>query len=235
MAGAAVAVTQSGARGRASRRRATLALVAPLAARSCWRSSELSRSTSDRRDRDRLRYRARVVLMWARSAAVLASGWADCGHAKRRPNILSATRPPSRRRRRGVVDRVRSATAEIRVPTTRRRNALSVAVRPTAASCHHQWVVLPWTESKLEAVLGPELAHIKRGDTVSGPSPCSLSTAETLYTTFAGIADRVAGHGREPLADLAAVAVTRYRRPDMCPREDRRPHPVGGPPASRVV
>jgi hypothetical protein len=28
--------------------------------------------------------------------------------------------------------------------------------------------------------------------------------------TFARIADRVAGHGREPLADLAAVAVTRY-------------------------
>ena len=64
---------------------------------------------------------------------------------------------------------------------------------------------------ELEAVLAHELAHIKRGDTVSGA--IAVQAFDPLgrhLPLFARIADKVAGTGREALADIAAVGVTRY-------------------------
>jgi len=64
---------------------------------------------------------------------------------------------------------------------------------------------------ELEAVLAHELAHIKRGDTVSGAIAVqALDPLGRHIPLFARIADRVAGTGREVLADMAAVGVTRY-------------------------
>ena len=64
---------------------------------------------------------------------------------------------------------------------------------------------------ELEAVLGHELAHLKRGDTVSGSlAVLAFDPVGRYVPMFAKIAENIAGTSREALADLAAVSVTRY-------------------------
>jgi len=200
---------------RASRRRATVALVAPLAV-------AIVLAVLGVVSIDFLIAGIAIAcaialvswLMWARSAAVLAKRLGGTVvTAKRRPNILSATEAAR------LVD-----VAEGCLPCSvcrPRRSGFSTTRRRTRC----QWgrspdrgvvfvtsgLVLLLDRIELEAVLAHELAHIKRGDTVSGAiAVLAFDPLKRYIPTFAGIADRVAGHGREPLADLAAVAVTRY-------------------------
>jgi len=163
----------------------------------------------DRRGRDRLRDRARVVVdvgTFGRCPGA-AARW-HCGHRR-----TSAEHPqrdrgrPSRRRRGGIVRRVRPAGRRDPAP-----NAISVGRSPDRGVVFiTSGLVLLLDRIELEAVLAHELAHIKRGDTVSGAiAVLAFDPLRRYIPTFARIADRVAGNGREPFADLAAVAVTRY-------------------------
>lgn len=153
-------------------------------------------------------------LMWVRSAGVLARQLGGTVvTAERRPNILSATEAAR------LVDVAEGLFAvfglpgaEIRVLDDPAPNAISVGRSPDRGVVFiTSGLVLLLDRIELEAVLAHELAHIKRGDTVSGAiAVLAFDPLRRYIPTFARIADRVAGNGREPFADLAAVAVTRY-------------------------
>jgi len=153
-------------------------------------------------------------LMWARSTNVLTKRLGGTVvTAKRRPSILSAAEAAR------LVDVTEGLfavfglpNAEIRVLDDPAPNAMSVGRSPDRGVVFvTSGLVLLLDRIELEAVLAHELAHIKRGDTVSGAiAVLAFDPLKRYVPTFAAIADRVAGHGREPLADLAAVAVTRY-------------------------
>ena len=133
--------------------------------------------------------------------------------AERRPNILSATEAAR------LVDVAEGLFAvfglpgaEIRVLDDPAANAISVGRSPDRGVVFiTSGLVLLLDRIELEAVLAHELAHIKRGDTVSGAiAVLAFDPLRRYVPTFARIADKVAGNDREPFADLAAVAVTRY-------------------------
>ncbi|MGO9964995.1 MAG: M48 family metalloprotease [Acidimicrobiales bacterium] len=153
-------------------------------------------------------------LMWARSTPVLAKRiGGTVVTAKRRPSILSAAEAAR------LVDVAEGLftvfglpTAEIRVLDDPAPNAMSVGRSPDRGIVFvTSGLVLLLDRIELEAVLAHELAHLKRGDTVSGAiAVLAFDPLKGYVPPFGRIADRVAGHGREPLADLAAVGVTRY-------------------------
>jgi heat shock protein HtpX len=177
-------------------------------------------------------------VVWVRSAGALARQLGGTVvTAERRPSALGAAEAAR------LVDVAEGLFAvfglpgaEIRVIDDPATNAISVGSPP------HRGIVfvtsgLVWALDRieLEAVLAHELAHIKRGDTVSGAiAVLAFDPIGRHFPVFARIADRVAGNGREPLADLAAVGVTRYppglisalekigsspsRRPESLPR-----------------
>ena len=153
-------------------------------------------------------------LMWVRSAGVLARQLGGTVvTAERRPNILSATEAAR------LVDVAEGLFAvfglpgaEIRVLDDPAANAISVGRSPDRGVVFiTSGLVLLLDRIEREAVLAHELAHIKRGDTVSGAiAVLAFDPLRRYVPTFARIADKVAGNDREPFADLAAVAVTRY-------------------------
>ena len=153
-------------------------------------------------------------LMWARSTSVLVQRiGGTVVTAKRRPSILSAAEAAR------LVDVAEGLfavfglpSAEIRVLDDPAPNAMSVGRSPDRGVVFvTSGLVLLLDRIELEAVLAHELAHLKRGDTVSGAiAVLAFDPLKRYVPTFARIADRVAGHGREPLADLAAVGLTRY-------------------------
>jgi heat shock protein HtpX len=177
-------------------------------------------------------------VVWVRSAGVLARQLGGTVvTAERRPSALGAAEAAR------LVDVAEGLFAvfgllgaEIRVIDDPATNAISVGSPP------HRGVVfvtsgLIWSLDRieLEAVLAHELAHIKRGDTVSGAiAVLAFDPLGRHFPVFTKIADLIASNGREPLADLAAVGVTRYppglisalekignspsRRPDSLPR-----------------
>ena len=153
-------------------------------------------------------------LTWARSTSVLTKRLGGTVvTAKRRPSILGAAEAAR------LVDVAEGLfavfglpRAEIRVLDDPAPNTMSVG-----RSSDHGVVfvtsglIFLLDRIELEAVLAHELAHIKRGDTVSGAiAVLAFDPLKSYVPTFGRIADRVAGHGREPLADIAAVGVTRY-------------------------
>jgi heat shock protein HtpX len=153
-------------------------------------------------------------VVWARSAGVLARQLGGTVVTpERRPSALGAQEAA---RLVDVADGLFAVFglpgAEIRVIDDPAPNAISVGSPP-----HHGVVfvtsglVLALDRIELEAVLAHEFAHIKRGDTVSGAIAVqAFDSIGRLVPIFTRIADRVAGNAREALADLAAVAVTRY-------------------------
>jgi heat shock protein HtpX len=153
-------------------------------------------------------------LMWTRSTPVLVKRLGGTVvTAKRRPSILSAAEAAR------LVDVAEGLfamfglpSAEIRVLDDPAPNAMSVGRWPDRGVVFvTSGLVLALDRIELEAVLAHELAHIKRGDTVSGAiAVLAFDPLKRYIPTFGRIADRVAGHGREPLADLAAVGLTRY-------------------------
>ena len=153
-------------------------------------------------------------VVWARSAGVLAR---ELGGtvvtAERRPNVLGAAEAAR------LVDVAEGLFAmfglpgaEIRVLDDAAPNAVSVGrSRDRGVVFVTSGLVLALDRIELEAVLAHELAHIKRADTVSGDiAVLAFDPLGRHVPLFARIADRVAGIGREPMADRAAVAVTRY-------------------------
>ncbi|MGD0982740.1 MAG: M48 family metalloprotease [Acidimicrobiales bacterium] len=153
-------------------------------------------------------------LMWTRSTPVLVKRLGGTVvTAKRRPSILSAAEAAR------LVDVAEGLfamfglpSAEIRVLDDPAPNAMSVGRWPDRGVVFvTSGLVLALDRIELEAVLAHELAHIKRGDTVSGAiAVLAFDPLKRYIPTFGRIADQVAGHGREPLADLAAVGLTRY-------------------------
>lgn len=153
-------------------------------------------------------------VVWARSAGVLARlvGGVQVTN-ERRPSCLGAAEAAR------LIDVAEGLfavfglpKAEIRVLDDPARNAMSVGSPP-----HHcvvfltSGLVLALDRIELEAVLAHELAHIKRGDTISGA--IAVQAFDPLgrhIPFFARIGDKVAGLSRETLADIAAVGVTRY-------------------------
>jgi len=152
--------------------------------------------------------------MWSSSTSVLVKRiGGTVVTAKRRPSILSAAEAAR------LVDVAEGLfavfglpSAEIRVLDDPAPNAMSVGRSPDRGVVFvTSGLVLLLDRIELEAVLAHELAHIKRGDTVSGAiAVLAFDPLRRYIPTFGRIADRVAGRGREPLADLAAVALTRY-------------------------
>jgi len=153
-------------------------------------------------------------VVWVRSGGVLARQLGGTVvTAERRPSALGAAEAAR------LVDVAEGLFAvfglpgaEIRVIDDPAPNAVSVGSPP------HRGVVfvtsgLIWALDRieLEAVLAHELAHIKRGDTVSGAiAVLAFDPLGRHFSIFTRIADLIADNGREPLADLAAVGVTRY-------------------------
>jgi heat shock protein HtpX len=153
-------------------------------------------------------------MMWMRSAATLARRLGGTVvTAERRPAALEAAQAAR------LVDVAEGlfavfglTTAEIRVIDDPAANAISVGRSPDRGVVFiTSGLVVLLDRIELEAVLAHELAHLKRGDTVSGSIAVLGFDSLGRYLTILGrVADRVAGTDREPLADLAAVAVTRY-------------------------
>jgi len=153
-------------------------------------------------------------LMWVRSSSLLANRLGGTTVTSgRRPNSLSAVEAAR------LVDVAEGLFAVFGLPSAEMRvlddpapNAISVGRSPDLGVVFVTSGLLSLLDRiELEAVLAHELAHIKRGDTVSGAiAVLAFDPLRRYIPTFARIADRVAGDAREPFADLAAVAVTRY-------------------------
>jgi heat shock protein HtpX len=153
-------------------------------------------------------------IVWARSPGVLARQLGGTlVTAERRPSALRAA---DAARLVDVADGLFAVFglpgAEIRVIDDQAPNAISVGSPPHRGIVFiTSELVLALDRIELEAVLAHELAHIKRGDTVSGAIAVqAFDPIGRHVPVFARIADKVAGKTREPLADLAAVGVTRY-------------------------
>jgi heat shock protein HtpX len=223
---------------RASRRRAAAALVAPLAFAVVMMALGFVSI-------DFLIAGAAIAcatalvasVVWVRSTGVLARQLGGTAvTAERRPSSIG---PGEAARLDDVAEGLFAVFglpgAEIRVIDDPAANAIAVGSPP------HRGIVfltsgLVWVLDRieLEAVLAHELAHIKRGDTVSGAiAVVAFDPVGRHFPVFTRIADWVAGSSREPLADLAAVGVTRYppglvsalekigslpKRPDSLPR-----------------
>jgi len=153
-------------------------------------------------------------LMWTRSAGVLARRLGGTVVTpERRPAALAAAEAAR------LVDVAEGLfavfglrTAEIRVLDDPAPNAISVGRSPDrGVVIVTSGLVLLLDRIELEAVLAHELAHLKRGDTVSGAiAVLAFAPVGRYVPVFATVADRIAATDREPLADLAAVALTRY-------------------------
>jgi heat shock protein HtpX len=200
---------------RANRRRAAVALVAPLAVAIVlialgFVSTVLLIAG--------LALAAIIALVastiWARSAGVLARRLGGTAvTAERRPAALAAVEAAR------LVDVAEGlfavfglAAAEIRVLDDPAANAISVGRSPDrGVVLITSGLVLLLDRIELEAVLAHELAHLKRGDTVSGAiAVLGFDPLGRYVPFFARVADRVAGTEREALADSAGVAITRY-------------------------
>jgi len=152
--------------------------------------------------------------MWSRSSGVLARRLGGTVvTAERRPVSVSAADAAR------LVDVAEGLfavfglpSAEIRVLEDPAANAISLGRSPDhGVVLITSGLVLLLDRIELEAVLAHELAHLKRGDTVSGAvAVLAFDSLGRKVPALARIADRVASTDREPLADLAAVAVTRY-------------------------
>ena len=198
-------------------------------------------------------------VVWARSAGVLTRQLGGTVVTpERRPGALGAAEAA---RLVDVADGLFAVFglpgAEIRVIDDPAPNSVSVGSPPHRGVVFvTSGLVLALDRIELEAVLAHELAHIKRGDTVSGAiAVLAFDPLGTHIPLFARIADKIAGNSREALADLAAVGVTRYPpglisalekmagfpscRPESLPAASRtRPHGCGwclstGPGTSR--
>ncbi len=155
-----------------------------------------------------------AVTMWVRSPGVLARRLGGTlVTAERRPAALGATDAAR------LVDVAEGLfavfgfpCAEIRILDDPSANAISVGRSPDrGVVLVTSGLVLLLDRIELEAVLAHELAHLKRGDTVSGSiAVLGFDPLGRYVAVFARIADRIAGTEREALADLAAVGVTRY-------------------------
>ncbi len=152
-------------------------------------------------------------VVWVRSAGVLARQLGGTTvTAERRPSTLEAVEAA---RLVDVADGLFAVFglpgAEIRVLDDPAPNAISVGPPHRGVVFVTRGLVLSLDRIELEAVLAHELAHIKRGDAVSGAiAVLAFDPIGRHIPLFARIADRVAGNARETLADLAAVGITRY-------------------------
>ncbi len=153
-------------------------------------------------------------VLWARSASVLARRLGGTVvTAERRPAALSAGEAAR------LVDVAEGLfavfglpTAEIRVLDDPAANAISVGRSPDRGVVLVTSGLLHLLDRiELEAVLAHELAHLKRGDTVSGAiAVVAFDPFGRHVPIVARMSDRIAGTDREALADLAGVSVTRY-------------------------
>ena len=153
-------------------------------------------------------------VVWARSAGVLTRQLGGTVVTpERRPSALGAGEAA---RLVDVADGLFAVFglpgAEIRVIDDPAPNAISVGSPPHRGVVFvTSGLVLALDRIELEAVLAHELAHIKRGDTVSGAiAVLAFDPLGRHIPLLRRIADKIAGNGRESLADLAAVGVTRY-------------------------
>jgi heat shock protein HtpX len=153
-------------------------------------------------------------VMWARSDGVITARLGGTRvTAERRPSFLEATDAAR------LVDVAAGLLAAFGLPRVDVRvlddpapNAISVGRSPDRGVIFvTRGLVGLLDRIELEAVLAHELAHIKRGDTISGAiAVLAFDPLRRYVPAFGWIADRVAGDGRETSADRAAVAVTRY-------------------------
>lgn len=152
-------------------------------------------------------------VVWVRSARVLARQLGGTVvTAERRPRGLEATEAAR------LVDVAEGLFAvfglpgaEIRVLDDPAPNAVSVGPPQRGVVFVTSGLVLCLDRIELEAVLAHELAHIKRGDTVSGAiAVLAFDPLGRHIPLVTRIADRIAGNARETLADLAAVGITRH-------------------------
>ncbi|MGO9583785.1 MAG: M48 family metalloprotease [Acidimicrobiales bacterium] len=153
-------------------------------------------------------------VVWVRSAGVLARQLGGTVvTAERRPSALGAAEAAR------LVDVAEGLFAvfglpgaEIRVLDDPAPNSISVGSPPQRGVVFvTSGLVLALDRIELEAVLAHELAHIKRGDTVSGAiAVLAFDPIGRHVPLFARFGDKVAGNARETIADLAAVGVTRY-------------------------
>ena len=91
-------------------------------------------------------------------------------------------------------------------------NAMAVGVHPRRATIVvTTGLVSSLARIELEAVLAHELSHVKTGDILPGTVAVpSLGAVAVLFPAAARLPFWGAGDQREPLADLAAVDLTRY-------------------------
>jgi len=200
---------------RASRRRAAAALVSPMALAIVLMVLGIV-STAFLLAGAAIACVIAVVssIVWARSPGVLARQLGGTlVTPERRPSALGAAEAA---RLVDVADGLFAVFglpgAEIRVIDDPAPNAISVGSPPHRGVVFvTSGLVLALDRIELEAVLAHELAHIKRGDTVSGAIAVQAFDAIGRHLpVFTRIADGVAANAREALADLAAVGVTRY-------------------------